>query len=419
MSTRTSRRRTNARPTARPPRPAASRRGVVSVLAMMLLILFGSLVTAMAISSKGNIRAAATQLHVHRALAAAETGLEVAMARLEEASGLFVVSRGTIDSDLGWRLWTGTTVEDDGVTVLASPSGVDSAGMPSGLADALAQLHAADVNTVTLEGVTEPVMGNRPADVDEVRFRGESWLFTPGVQLWTAGAGEAAAPAFQITYAPLASGHDVRVIVTGYDFAYQSNGLPITRTIMQDFRIAKRVKQAINSPTRVMLGKNVHVYGDLGARFTDVDYEHGHPMVLRSDFRGIDAALDDKLDAFYDGVLAHDVDGDNRLRADHPGEAAGLPEEDLDDGDLSQYRDVTGDGFVDEFDIFIVHYDRDGDGRVVLSSALKAGTPAEGSSPEFVTESGDPIDDDLALLIDGSTPDRNRNGVSEIGLIAF
>ncbi|MEO0717034.1 MAG: hypothetical protein AAFY58_08595, partial [Planctomycetota bacterium] len=99
----------------------ASRRGVVSVLAMMLLILFGSLVTAMAISSKGNIRAAATQLHVNRALAAAETGLDMAMARLEESAGLFVVSRGTIDSDLGWRLWTGEHAHAVGLDGLARP----------------------------------------------------------------------------------------------------------------------------------------------------------------------------------------------------------------------------------------------------------------------------------------------------------
>ena len=389
----------------------ASRRGVVSVLAMMLLILFGSLVTAMAISSKGNIRAAATQLHVNRALAAAETGLDIAMARLEESAGLFVVSRGTIDSDLGWRLWTGETVEADGVSVLASPSGVDAGGLPDGIADALAQLHNSDANTVVLEGITSSILGNKPIGADDSIYRGGSWLFTPGVYLWEQPDSGAAPPAFQVTYAPLASGTDIRVIVTGFDFAYRSNGMPVTRTIMQDFRIAKRVKQAINSPTRVMIGKNVHVEGDLGARFTDVDFEHGHPMVLRSDFRGIDSDLDDKLDLFYDGVFAHDVDGDNRLRADHPGEAAGLPDEDLEEDEDSQYRDITGDGYIDEFDIFIIHYDKDGDGRVTLSSALKAGTPAASSASEFVDGSGNPIDDDLALLMDSSTPDRNRNGI--------
>jgi hypothetical protein len=61
---------------------------------------------------------------------------------------------------------------------------------------------------------------------------------------------------------------------------------------------------------------------------------------------------------------------------------------------------------VDEFDVFIKHYDRNGDGRVVLSSALTAGTPAQGATAEFTT------DDDLALLIDSSNPDRNRNSVS-------
>src|SRR5690606_27116178 len=62
----------------RRPRPAgraaAARRGVASVLAMMFLILFGSLVAAMAVASTGNIRTAASHLSVMRAQAAAETG---------------------------------------------------------------------------------------------------------------------------------------------------------------------------------------------------------------------------------------------------------------------------------------------------------------------------------------------------------
>ena len=40
----------------------ASRRGVASVLAMMFLIIFGSLVAAMGVASTGNVRTAATRV---------------------------------------------------------------------------------------------------------------------------------------------------------------------------------------------------------------------------------------------------------------------------------------------------------------------------------------------------------------------
>ena len=53
------------------PRRRLTRRGIVSVLAMMILVLFGSLSVAMAIASQGNLRTASTHLHVLRAMGAA------------------------------------------------------------------------------------------------------------------------------------------------------------------------------------------------------------------------------------------------------------------------------------------------------------------------------------------------------------
>src|SRR5678816_666924 len=83
-----------------------TRRGVVSVVSMMFLILFGSLAAAMAIMSRGNLITAATHQHVIRAMGAAETGLAVAQQRLREAAGRFVVERGSVDAGFGNRLWS-------------------------------------------------------------------------------------------------------------------------------------------------------------------------------------------------------------------------------------------------------------------------------------------------------------------------
>ena len=79
-----------------------SRRGVASVLAMMFLIIFGSLVAAMAVASTGNIRTANMHLHVMRAMSAAETGLAVAEHRLNEASSRFVLAESDIDANVAW-----------------------------------------------------------------------------------------------------------------------------------------------------------------------------------------------------------------------------------------------------------------------------------------------------------------------------
>src|SRR6185295_10344927 len=92
----------------------STRRGVVSVVSMMFLILFGSLAAAMAIMSKGNIITAATHQHVIRAQGAAETGLAVAEQRLAEAVNRFVVEKGTIDGAFGLKLWNGTYTSGDG-----------------------------------------------------------------------------------------------------------------------------------------------------------------------------------------------------------------------------------------------------------------------------------------------------------------
>ena len=58
------------------------RRGVSSVLAMMFMVIFGSLAAAMAVVAQGNLRTADSALQVSRAMSAAETGMTFAIARL-------------------------------------------------------------------------------------------------------------------------------------------------------------------------------------------------------------------------------------------------------------------------------------------------------------------------------------------------
>lgn len=381
---------------------AASRRGVVSVLAMMFLVLFGSLVAAMAIASRGNIRTASTHLQVTRALGAAETGLIVAQNRLASAASRFVVEESDMSAAFVQSLWLGGLGGWGEYTVLGNPLGYTDA--PAGLAEALLFLHSLDANIIVESGndISAPAMTDAWPDADPDVYKSTDWVVTPIVAVEAPSDGGPPPAGYQIVYAPLANGTDIRIIVIGYD--YQENRPPMTRTVMQDFRISKRLDQAVVSPSRILIGKNVQVVGDLGARYNAVEFDHGDPIVTRSDFSHIDPVLDSKLDAFYAVATnpAVDVDGDNRLRPDHPIEGPEIPSSYSQDGGDpdpgAAFNDATGDGYVDEFDLLINHFDSNLDGRVHIET-------------EFLDGLGQVVDADLAHLIDSGTPDRNRNGV--------
>src|SRR5258705_517804 len=71
-----------------------NRRGVASVLAMMFLVLFGSLAAAMAVVAQSNLRTADSGMKLSRAMSAAETGMIFAKRRLTEESTRFVITKG-------------------------------------------------------------------------------------------------------------------------------------------------------------------------------------------------------------------------------------------------------------------------------------------------------------------------------------
>lgn len=401
-----------------------SRRGIVSVLSMMFLVMFGSLAIAMAVASQGNLRTASTHLHMIKAMSAAETGMALAQGKLQEAAARFVIDKGTVAGSFGTRLWAGQLTSSDGrINILPAKNGRFDATTTNGIADAVLNALLTDSNILTPNGFPNAATKFNASGVDTAVFTANAWVRSPLIAIDGSASQSGTYPAaYQVTYAPLANGTDVRIIVTGYSamsnsgagFQYGSvasdaTARSVTRVIQQDFRIVKRPAHAMLSPSRIMIGKNVMVTGNLGARYTDVTRTNGDPIQSKSDFEGLDATLDAKLARFYQALKQYDVDGDNRLRVGHPIESQGLPgaaELTSKNWPSNAFSDVTRDGFVDDFDIFINHYDTNRDGDVVLSARLTAGTPSAGRAAEFSS------DDDLALLIDSNNPDRNRNGIS-------
>jgi len=365
---------------------ARSRRGVVGVLSMMFMVLFGSLAVAMAVVSQGNLQTAQTQLRVNRAIGAADTGLAIARSRLAVVGRVFLLEKGEITPDYAEDLWTGSFSSSDGA--VQSPSG---APMTSGVRDLLALSHAGYETTPIAPDYTAPA----------------DWLVTDAVILEKQGTQPVAAA--QVTYAPIAGTTTVRAIVTGYAWDWTTSRW-VSRTVQQSFEMDKRVDHAILGPSKIMIGKNVLINGPLGARFTGVENEDGHPLVIKSDFRGLSVALDNKINDLYAAIHAQDTNGDNRLATQHTIEGSGLSALNAEDydGDGSPdgaFGDHAGDGAIDDFDLFLDHFDQDGDGRLILDPSLTAGTPNDGQSAEF------DIDNDLALLLDSANPDRNGDGV--------
>ncbi|MHC4976980.1 MAG: pilus assembly PilX family protein, partial [Planctomycetota bacterium] len=385
---------TAQRDTQRTGRQKSERRGVTAILAMMFMIMFGSLATAMAIASKGNLRTAQTHMIVSRAMGAADTGVRLAESRLREASSSFRVERGVIDAAFADAMWSGTFTGTDGQVLLP-----DGSQANIGIRDFLYQIHATD-NTTSEMGVSTGL----PSD----------WAVTMPIVLESAVDNMgvvSTVSATQITYIPL--GNDpsiIRSVVTGWAWDFLSDRW-VSRTVQQDFEVIKRVEHVVLGPSKIMIGKNVRVEGNIGAIFTHTNNIDGHPLVVRSDFYNIDPALDSKLDDFYAAVAADDTDGDNRIRGLHAieGQNLGLLNSNDYDGDSTAdnaFQDLTNDDIIDEFDIFLGHYDTDSDDRVTMASVLTVGTPAELYSEEYAG-----VDDDLAMLIDTARPDRNDDGV--------
>lgn len=348
---------------------------------MMFLVLFASVVTAMAVVADGNVRTAESAVSVSRAISAAESGLHYAARRLRLEASRFTIERGATSGTFGSRLWQGTWTVADGTVIVAPPSGYTvSSPTGNGLLHAVHDAHAAaDTHAVVLaDGIAVAL------ELDEA----SGWLRSPGIPVH--GGGDA--PWFRLRYEW--SGDTVLVTSQGHD-------RDIARTLTMRFDLEKKIEFALLTPTRIMIGRNVLIEGPMGTFYGtlsgELQAQHGDPLVVVSDFRGIDSSLDLTLDVLDIAILLADVDGDNRLRPDHPVESTSLTGPAL--------TDRNADGYVDDFDMFLLGYDGDADGGVVYDQDLAFLAGLGVLSEEFTD------DPQLGALLDQARPDRNDDGV--------
>ena len=356
------------------------RRGIASVLALMFLVLFASVVTAMAVVADGNVRTAESAVSVSRAISASESGLHYAARRLRLEASRYTIERGTTSGTFGSRLWAGTWTTSDGTVIVAPPSDYTVAS-PTGTG----LLHAVHDAHASADSHAEVFEDGLPVELELDQASG--LLRSPGIPVH--GGGDA--PWFRLRYEW--SGDSVLVTSQGHD-------RDIVRTLTMRFDLEKKIEFALLTPTRIMIGKNVLIEGPMGTFYgtlaNELQAEHGDPLVVTSDFRGIDSSLDTSLDVLDLAILLSDVDGDNRLRPNHPTESTQLTG--------GAIADHNSDGYVDDFDLFLYGYDADADGGVVYDQDLAFLAGLGVLTEEFTA------DPQLGGLLDKARPDRNEDG---------
>ncbi|MEM0915412.1 MAG: hypothetical protein AAGB29_05395 [Planctomycetota bacterium] len=390
------------------------RRGAAAILAMMFLVIFGSLATAMAVVSQGNLNTADSQLKVQRSLAAAETGMNFLAYRIEQVAREIETSAGLIYDPRYASFSTGA---------------VDTGG------------NALDLWVALRNALRDELGSDSQYTLGEITVDANGSLVVPLAQL------APGAPAFSAvlsqhplvgenyngdryqqppysTMTPAVSntnpldGTWIRVAVTAED---GTGSRIVPRTITVDFKLDKRIRYAIMSQSRVMIGRNVMIEGPIGSGYDEIDGDdatitpddwvpNGHPVVMLSDFSGMDPTLDAKLDLLTDWLIGGndasgdpygDIDGDNRIAVNTPAETGTLDDPSTPVNEAAAF-DANGDGYIDDYDLFLDQY----------GSFNSATGELQITTAELETGGVSTLDaQQLVQLIDTFRPDRNGDGV--------
>lgn len=345
-----------------------SQQGAVSIMAMLFLVIFGSLGVAMAIVAQGNLSTAEAHIKINRSLAAAETGMQYIIYRLNAITSTVTTLDGVIDTTNAPALWIATRN-----ALLADFQGDD-------------------------HNVTEPSLDEETLVIGPIAVGPNEPTFTAEFTPHPIADENYNDPFYQVApYSemtpPVSSANPldqtwIRVRVIASD---GPAGREVFRSIQIDFKMDKKIHYAILSRSRVMIGRNVMIDGPIGSRFDETWINNGHPVQMASDFWGLHTdsvdGLDPKLEAFLaDDLIPHDVDGDNRINLSNASEA---PSDEL--SSLAA-KDTNGDGYVDEYDVFFAHFDQDANGVITTTELVTLADSAveAGQLLELIDTFGDP-----------------------------
>ena len=335
------------------------RRGVTALLAMLFLVIVTVLSLAMFHVAAANVQTSHNFSDLARAQAAAESGLRwtsfrfATMQRPRELAG-------TITPAVAYTLWNRVggireRFQQDLATVKSAngqPLQVQAAGDTVAVLSPVPTDHGGATFTLLVRQLT-------PQDGSDARF--------------------------------------IRVTSTG---RYRG----AVRTISMDFEIEKRAKFAVVGKVPLQFGRNTLVEGPVGMTTNRLP-----PVLILSDLTHFSPALKSKIQAWntylrgsgsVDGrVIRNHIGFDNRVSVNN------APEYQL--ATAAGFKDVNGDAYIDEYDLFQTEFDTNRDGMV---------TKQEFTNPS----TGKLYDDNLFRAIDSLSPplineDRNGNGQFDHG----
>ena len=281
------------------------RQGVVAVMAMIFLVLFSTLALAMYEVSSVNVQSARAMGDGSHARVIAEAGLRWMTYRFVHMNRP-KTTIGKIDAATANTLWPAivTAVTNDFAS-LVNPSerALTTAG-----------------NTIT----------STPIALDNTAGR-----FTITIQQHP----------FSVTD-PLDQ-RSIRVTSTGMVGIAQ-------RSLSMDFTIDKKVKFAVIGKVEIQLGKNTLVEGSI-AMGTPNKFP---PFIALSDFKHLTSNLDTQIANFESWLKTNHQGYDGRVRVASAEGTAAI---------AAGYTDVNGDGYIDEYDLFVKEFDANHDN--VISKA--------------------------------------------------
>jgi hypothetical protein len=290
------------------------RRGAAAVLAMLFLVLFTTLATAMYTMSSLNVQGVDALSDGDKARAASESGLRWAASRFVKMARP-KTTVGSITASVSDTLWPAirTSIQNDVNTMLTSGE-----------------------RAMTWDGTT---LTSSTIAVDKNSSAG---TFTLKITHWTDPS-----PGVNKGY--------VRVTSVGQYGA-------AVKTCTMDFTIDKKVKFAIVGKVPIQIGRNTLVEGPV-AMTTPNKFP---PILQLSDFRHLTASLQTKIDAFNQFLETNHKGYDNRVSIHNPDEygkavAAG-------------YSDVNGDSYIDEYDLFVKEFDKNSDGAITKTEFTNPST---------------------------------------------
>lgn len=340
----------------------ARRSGVIAIMAMLFLVVFSALAAAMALVTQANLRTADTYQHVNRANAAAETGLAWASYRVAQIAKSIMTTKGEIDVTMADTIWP--VLRDQIVNTMGSELHLLEESVQLNEKITLGRIRAGPETTAPTFRITierHPLAGE---NYGSAYYQRAPYNIGSGANQFTADGNA-------VTEVNPILGVWVRMKSTGVDGAY-------TRSIQSDFRIDKKVRFAVLSRNRVMIGRNVMIKGSIGSKYEYVDQTNGHPVQMRDNFRGLDATLDTWLDTLQTYLAANDQNGDNRVRLADASESANL-------ANAATY-DRNADGYVDAYDFFLIKFDSDQNGTLTEAEFTAGGNLVDAQLWQLMNE---------------------------------